>query len=133
MAKLKSQASKGQVEELLDKKITVNGINVLAAEVTAGDMNSLREMTDLFRDKMGSGMVVLGAKGDNGVNLVAAITKDLTKSGLHAGNMIKEVAKITGGGGGGRPDMAQAGGKDYGKLAEALAAVPELVAAQLKK
>ncbi len=133
LAKLKSQASQGQVSDLLSQIKVVEGINVLACEVAADDMNSLREMADLFRDKMGSGVVVLGAKGENGVNLVAAVTKDLAKSGLHAGNLIKEVAKTTGGGGGGRPDMAQAGGKDHSKLPEALAQVETLVAAQLKK
>ena len=133
LSKLKSQASQGQVSDLLSQVKTVEGIKVLASEVTADDMNSLREMADLFRDKMGSGVVVLGAKGENSVNLVAAITKDLAKSGLHAGNLIKEVAKTTGGGGGGRPDMAQAGGKDYSKLPEALAQVEALVAGQLKK
>lgn len=82
----------------------------------------------MLRDKLGSGVVVLGAKSDNGVNLVVATTKDLTKQGIHAGNLIKEIAKVTGGGGGGRPDMAQAGGKDYSKLAEALALVETLIA-----
>lgn len=80
LAKLKSQASQGQVSDLLSQIKVVEGINVLACEVAADDMNSLREMADLFRDKMGSGVVVLGAKGENGVNLVAAVTKDLAKS-----------------------------------------------------
>lgn len=133
LTKLKSQASQGQVNDLLNQVKTIEGVQVLACEVAADDMNSLREMADLFRDKMGSGVVVLGAKGENGVNLVAAITKDLSKSGLHAGNLIKEVAKITGGGGGGRPDMAQAGGKDYAKLSQALVQVEALIAKQIKK
>lgn len=131
--KLHTQASKGQVEDLLGQAIEVDGIKVLACEVQAADMNTLRDMSDLFRDKLGSGVVALGAKSDAGVNLIVALTKDLSQSGLHAGKMIKEVAGITGGGGGGRPDMAQAGGKDYSKLTEALALVPQLVAGQLKK
>jgi alanyl-tRNA synthetase len=111
----------------------VGGVNVLACEVEAADMNSLRDMSDLFRDKLQSGVVVLGAKSDSGVNLIVAATKDLTKQGIHAGNLIKEIAKVTGGGGGGRPDMAQAGGKDYSKLGEALAMVEGLILTQLGK
>lgn len=130
--KLKSQASKDQVADLLDKATTVKGVNVLACEVSTNDMNSLRDMADLFREKLQSGVVVLGGKSENGVNLVAAATKDLLAKGIHAGNIIKEIAKITEGGGGGRPDMAQAGGKNYDKLKDALAAVEQLVANQLK-
>lgn len=133
LAKLNATASKDQVNDLIGQAVEIDGIRVLACEVQAADMNSLREMGDMFRDKLGSGIVVLGAKSDSGVNLIAALTKDLGKSGLHAGNLVKEIAKVTGGGGGGRPDMAQAGGKDYSKLAEALAMVDKLVTEQLKK
>ena len=132
IAQLHAAASKNQVDGLLGQAKDVNGVKVLACEVEAADMNSLRDMSDLFRDKLGSGVVVLGAKSDGGVNLIVAATKDLTKRGIHAGNMIKEIAKVTGGGGGGRPDMAQAGGKDYSKLGEALALAESLAAAQLK-
>ena len=133
IAQLHAAASKNQVDGLLNQVKEVNGVKVLACEVEAADMNSLRDMSDLFRDKLQSGVVVLGAKSDNGVNLIVAMTKDLTKQGLHAGNMIKAIAKVTGGGGGGRPDMAQAGGKDYSKLAEALGMVEGLVGEQLTK
>ena len=133
IAQLHAAASKNQVDGLLNQVKVVNGVKVLACEVEAADMNSLRDMSDLFRDKLQSGVVVLGAKSDNGVNLIVAMTKDLTKQGLHAGNMIKAIAKVTGGGGGGRPDMAQAGGKDYSKLAEALGMVEGLVDEQLSK
>lgn len=132
IAQLHAEASKGQVDSLVDQAKEVAGVKVLACEVEAADMNSLRDMSDLFRDKLGSGVVALGAKSDNGVNLIVATTKDLTKKGLHAGKMVKEMAKVTGGGGGGRPDMAQAGGKDYSKLADALALVEGLVTDQLK-
>ena len=131
IAQLHAAASKNQVDSLLNQVKEVNGVKVLACEVEAADMNSLRDMSDLFRDKLQSGVVVLGAKSDNGVNLIVAMTKDLTKQGLHAGNMIKAIAKVTGGGG--RPDMAQAGGKDYSKLAEALGMVEGLVGEQLTK
>ncbi len=132
IAQLHAAASKNQVDDLLSQVKEVAGIKLLACEVEAADMNSLRDMSDMFRDKLQSGVVVLGAKSENGVNLIVAMTKDLNKQGLHAGNMIKEIAKVTGGGGGGRPDMAQAGGKDYSKLAEALGLAEGLVAAQLK-
>ena len=132
IAQLHAAASKNQVDGLLSQVKEVNGVKLLACEVEAADMNSLRDMSDMFRDKLGSGVVVLGAKSESGVNLIVAATKDLTKQGIHAGNIIKEIAKVTGGGGGGRPDMAQAGGKDYTKLAEALAMAETLVAGQLK-
>jgi Ser-tRNA(Ala) deacylase AlaX len=132
IAQLHAEASKGQVDGLLSQVKEVAGVKLLACEVEAADMNSLRDMSDMFRDKLGSGVVVLGAKSESGVNLIVAATKDLTKEGIHAGNIIKEIAKVTGGGGGGRPDMAQAGGKDYSKLADALALAEQLVAAQKK-
>ena len=132
IAQLHAASSKNQVDGLLNQVKEVNGVKLLACEVEAADMNSLRDMSDMFRDKLGSGVVVLGAKSEGGVNLIVAATKDLTKQGIHAGNIIKEIAKVTGGGGGGRPDMAQAGGKDYSKLAEALALAEGLVAGQLK-
>ena len=132
IAQLHAAASKNQVDGLLDNVKEVNGVKVLACEVEAADMNSLRDMSDMFRDKLQSGVVVLGAKSDSGVNLIVAATKDLMQRGIHAGKMIKEIAKVTGGGGGGRPDMAQAGGKDYSKLADALNLAEGLVADQLK-
>lgn len=94
-------------------------------------MDDLRNMTDSIRTKLGSGVVVLGAvAGADKVNLVAAVTPDLVKK-VHAGNLIKQVATICGGGGGGRPDMATAGGRDPAKLGEALQAVVGLVGSQL--
>jgi alanyl-tRNA synthetase len=95
-------------------------------------MDSLRNMADMFRERLNSGIVVLGAVMDEKVNFVVAVTKDLLSKGIHAGNIIKEVAKIAGGGGGGRPDMAQAGGKDKDKLDLALNNVTQIVEKQLK-
>jgi len=128
---LHAAASKSQVNDLLQQAKSIKGVSLLACEVEAADMNTLREMSDLFRDKLQSGVVALGAKSEGGVNLIVAATKDLTKRGVHAGKIIKEIAKVTGGGGGGRPDMAQAGGKDYSKLNEALALAETLLADQL--
>ena len=83
-------------------------------------MNNLRSLADMFRDKLGSGVVVLGTKNEDKVNFVATVTKDLVQKGIHAGNIIREVAKKAGGGGGGRPDMAQAGGKGCYSIAGCL-------------
>jgi alanyl-tRNA synthetase len=91
-------------------------------------MNNLRSMVDELKNKIGSGVVILGSvSGDDKVNLSAGVTQDLIPKGYHAGKLIKEVATRCGGGGGGRPDMAQAGGKDPNKLDEALAYAHEWV------
>ena len=87
----------------------------------------MRELADRFRDKIGSGVVVLGGIHDNKVHLVAVVTKDLTKR-FHAGDIVKKVAQLVGGSGGGRPDMAQAGGTKVDKLPEALDMVYKVVA-----
>ncbi len=130
---LQSKLAKYEVDGLLEQVIEVQGVKVLAAKVAAPDMDALRSMGDMFRDKLGSGVVVLGAvAGEDKVNLLALVTKDLTAKGLHAGNIVKEVAKVTGGGGGGRPDLAQAGGKNPAKLDQALGQVAELVTKQIK-
>lgn len=130
--KLNAQISKQQVNELLNKVKDIKGVKVLALEVAASDMNNLRSLADMFRDKLGSGVVVLGTKNEDKVNFVATVTKDLVQKGIHAGNIIREVAKKAGGGGGGRPDMAQAGGKDVTQLQAALDLVENLVSEQLK-
>lgn len=128
---LQQKMARNQVAELLEKVVEISGVKVLAAKVQAPDMDALRGMTDLLRDKLGSGVIVLGSAADDKVQFVAAVSKDLTGK-LHAGNIVKEVAKITGGGGGGRPDMAQAGGKDPGKLDQALDNVGKIVNVSLK-
>lgn len=115
-----------EVGSLIDDAIKVNGIKVITGKVE-GDMNTLRRMGDELKQKLGSGIVVLGSAQNEKVQLIATVTKDLIKEGYHAGNLIKEVAKRCGGGGGGRPDMAQAGGRDPEKLDAALAYVKEWV------
>ncbi|SDI76918.1 alanine--tRNA ligase [Alteribacillus bidgolensis] len=112
---------------LLDNVKEVNGVNVIAQEVSTADMDGLRNTVDELKQKIDSGIVVLGAVNNGKVNLVAGVTKDLTEKGYKAGNIVKETASICGGGGGGRPDMAQAGGKNPDKLSEALDAVTEIV------
>ena len=105
----------------------VNGVQLLAARVQAGDMNNLRNMADELKQKLGSAVILLGTTDGSKVNLIAAVTDDLISKGYHAGKLIKEAASICGGGGGGRPDMAQAGGKDPSKLDNALQFAEEWV------
>lgn len=128
---LTSRLAAKEADDFLTDLPLVGDVRVVSRQVTAKDMDSLRSIADTVRDKLQSGVIVLGAIAEEKVNLVAVVTDDLLPRKLHAGNLIKEVAKLTGGGGGGRPQMAQAGGKDPGKLTEALAAVTGLVARQL--
>ena len=124
-------AKLGNIEagSLASKVKDVNGVPVLVANVQNTDMNNLRNMADDLKQKLGSGVIVLGSAVDGKVNLIAGVTKDLIEKGFHAGKLIKEVSTRCGGGGGGRPDMAQAGGKDPSKLDSALEFVEEWVKA----
>jgi alanyl-tRNA synthetase len=124
---LRSKLGRIEAGSLTDQVKQVAGVNLLAAQVNAGDMDSLRNIVDEMKSKLGSAVIVLGASSDDKVNLVAAVTPDLVAKGFHAGKIIKEVASQCGGSGGGRPDMAQAGGKDAAKLATALAGVEGLL------
>ena len=112
---------------LLDHILEVDGIKVLASKVEGADMNTLRTMADDLKQKLDSGIIVLGSAQNDKVNIIAAVTKDLIKKGYHAGKLVKEVASRCGGGGGGRPDMAQAGGKNPEQLDAALNYVEEWV------
>ena len=125
---LRGQHGKNQLPELLAKKQQVDGASIVVSKVDKLDANQLRELADQVRDKLGSGVVFLVSAGDTNVSMVASVTKDLT-SRFHAGNIVKQVAPIVGGGGGGRPDFAQAGGKDPSKVDQALDKVRELVKA----
>jgi alanyl-tRNA synthetase len=128
---LQRKLARRGVDVLLEQAQDVDGLHVLAARVEATDADAMREMTDWLRDKLGSAVVVLGAVVDNRPLLVAAATPDAVDRGVHAGKLIRTIAQVVGGGGGGRPDMAQAGGKDVSRLDEALARVTGLVAGQL--
>ncbi|AKG33961.1 alanine--tRNA ligase [Paenibacillus durus] len=128
---LQSKLSAAAAAELTSSVKTVgSGVQVLTASVQAGSMDALRSMTDELKVKLPEAVIVLGAAMDDKVNFVVAVPQALVKQGYHAGKLVKEVAAVCGGGGGGRPDMAQAGGKDASKLAAALAKAEELVAAQ---
>ena len=125
--RLQREAAKGQVQALLAQAREVKGVKVLAAQVDATSMEALREMTDWLRDRLGSAVIVLGAVVGERPAFVAVVTPDLVAKGYHAGRIVKEVAAVTGGSGGGRPELAQAGGKDSSQLAAALARVPGLL------
>ncbi len=129
---LQRQAAAHSVEVLLSQAEDMHGARVLAARVEVGDINALRELSDRFRDKLGSAVVALGAVVEGRPLVVVAITPDLVARGLHAGKLAGAAAGHMGGGGGGRPNMAQAGGQDIARLPEALAAVRELVMQMLK-
>ncbi|MEL3974433.1 alanine--tRNA ligase [Rossellomorea oryzaecorticis] len=124
---LAAKLSNIEAGSLTDQVKVIDGINVLSAKVGAGDSNALRTMMDDLKQKLGSAVIVLGTAGDGKVNVIAGVTKDLVDKGYHAGKLVKEVASRCGGGGGGRPDMAQAGGKNPEKLEEALQFVEEWV------
>jgi alanyl-tRNA synthetase len=118
---------KGWVDDIISNKQVVNGVNVISYRVPPTSLDNLRELGDLLRDKIGSAVIVLGTCSNEKVNFVATVTPELVKKGLNAGLIIKQIATMTGGSGGGRPDSAQAGGKDPEKLDEALKAVAEIV------
>jgi alanyl-tRNA synthetase len=124
--KLRGQFEKDQIPELLTKKQSVDGANILVSQVDGVDAKQLRDIVDQLKEKLGSSVVVLASASDSNVNLVAFVSPDLTRR-YHAGNIIKELARIVGGGGGGRPDFAQAGGKEPAKIAAALKRAEELI------
>ncbi len=126
LKQLQGKLAGSQSDELLRQARQVDGVTVLAAEVEGADDRALRDLADRLRDQIRSGVIVLGtARGERAL-LLAAVTRDLTKR-YHAGNIIKQIAPLVGGGGGGKPDLAQAGGKDPTKLREALEAVYQIV------
>ncbi|NTU83771.1 MAG: alanine--tRNA ligase [Chloroflexales bacterium] len=129
---LRGKLARSSVEGLLAQVHREDGVAVLAAAVEVEDVARLREMGDWLRDKLGSGVVVLGAVIAEKPMLLTMVTPDLVAKGYHAGNLVKSLAAMVGGGGGGRPEMAQAGGKDATKLPEAIAQAPALVAGQKK-
>lgn len=124
---LQAKLSRIEAGSLEQSAKTVDGITVLCAKVSAPSMDALRGIVDELKVKLPSSVIVLGAIADDKVNLAAAVSADLVKKGFHAGKIVKEAAVHCGGSGGGRPDMAQAGGKDTAKLDEALKLAEELV------
>jgi len=129
--KLRQQMLSQQAGDKLDAVQEAAGVNVLSLKVDAASVDEMRGLADDLRNKLGSGVVILGAVINNKPMLIAAATPDVVKQGVHAGNIVKVLAPIIGGGGGGRPNMAQAGGRNASKLDEALNAAPQVVAEQV--
>ncbi|MFC4618104.1 alanine--tRNA ligase [Camelliibacillus cellulosilyticus] len=124
---LTAKLANNQVEELVQNVREINGVPVIAEKVADRDMDGLRAMVDQLKQSLNSGVLLLASIKDGKVNIVSGITQDLVKKGYHAGKLVKEVAMRCGGGGGGRPDMAQAGGKNPAELDKALTFVTEWV------
>jgi alanyl-tRNA synthetase len=130
---VRSGGSSG-IQQLIDRATNVDGVKVVTAQVPAMDMKSLQSLGDALREKIGSGVAVLSASFEDGKNsLLGIVTDDLRDKGLRADALIKDVAAVAGGRGGGKPHMAQAGIPDAAKLPEALAAVPRVVQEHLAR
>ena len=127
LAALERTTLRWEAENLLARVVDVDGIKVAAGRTSAGSSEAMREMGDFLKAKLSSAVVVLAAVVDGSPLLIAMVTPDLVDRGVHAGNIARDTAKVMGGGGGGRPEMAQAGGRHAGKLDEALRGVPTLV------
>lgn len=130
--KLKDKLAKDALGDVMDQVITMKGVSVLATKVDDVDMNGLRTLGDQLKEKIGEGVVVLASSKDGKVSLLAMATDGAMKQGVHAGNLIKEIASCVGGGGGGRPNMAQAGGKNPEGIDDAISKVKEVLQGQLK-
>ena len=130
---LKSKAAKDALGDVMNQVQEIKGVKVLAAKVDGVDMNGLRELGDQLKEKLGEGVVLLASVTDGKVSLMATATEEAMKAGAHAGNLIKSIASIVGGGGGGRPNMAQAGGKNPAGVKEAIAKATEVIAQQIKQ
>ena len=129
---LKSKMAQSSLGDVMSQVKEIKGVKVLATALKDVDMNGLRDLGDQLKEKLGEGVVVLASVNGGKVNLMATATDGAMKAGAHAGNLIKAIAQIVGGGGGGRPNMAQAGGKNPDKVDEAVAAVYGVVEGQLK-
>ncbi|MEQ8677425.1 MAG: alanine--tRNA ligase [Aggregatilineales bacterium] len=121
ITQLRRELARYTFNEEIQNVEEINGVPVLVMQLEDTPMDTLREMSDWFKNKVGRGVFVAGTDNDGKPQLIVSVTDDLTKSGLHAGNIIKEIAAVVGGGGGGRPNMAQAGGDDSTRLPDALA------------
>lgn len=129
---LKSKMAQEAAGDVMDQVKEVKGVKLLAAQIDGVDMNGLRDLGDQLKEKLGEGVVVLASAGDGKVNLMATATDGAMKMGAHAGNLVKGIAGCVGGGGGGRPNMAQAGGKNPAGIPDALAKAAEVLEGQIK-
>jgi alanyl-tRNA synthetase len=128
---LKSKAAREAVGDVMDKVSEVKGVRFLATSVPEVDMNGLRDLGDQLKEKLGEGVILLASDKDGKVNLVAMATDGAMGKGAHAGNLIKGVASLVGGGGGGRPNMAQAGGKNPAGIDAALTEAVKVLEGQI--
>lgn len=128
---LKSKMASSVSDEIINNRIEIKGTSLILSKLENMDMDALRNLGDEIKNKISTGVIVLASANKDKVSFVAMVTKDLIDKGLNAGNIVREAAKITGGGGGGRPDMAQAGGRDVNKIDEALKLVETIVKQQL--
>ena len=131
--KLKAKIAKEAAGDVLSDAIKVDGVSVLAKQLTDIDMNGMRDLGDETKQKLGEAFLIFGCEANGKANLIAMATDGAIAKGAHAGNLIKEVAAIVGGGGGGRPNMAQAGGKNPSALSQALEKAQEIMKKQLEK
>ena len=129
---LKSKAAKDALGDVMNQVVEVKGVKLLATSVPGVDMNGLRDLGDQLKDKLGDGVVVLASELDGKVNLIAMATDEAQAKGAHAGNLIKGIAALVGGGGGGRPNMAQAGGKNPAGIPNAIAEAAKVLDGQIK-
>ena len=129
---LKSKAAKDALGDVMDKVKEVKGVKLLAAKVSGVDMNGLRDLGDQLKEKLGESVVVLASDKDGKVNLISMATDGAMKMGAHAGNLIKGIAGLVGGGGGGRPNMAQAGGKNPAGMDAAMEEAAKVLEEQIK-
>ena len=129
---LKAKAAKEALGDVTDSVAEVKGVKYIAKAVAGVDMNGLRDLGDQLKEKLGEGVVVLASEKDGKVSLMAMATDGAQACGAHAGNLIKGIAALVGGGGGGRPNMAQAGGKNPAGIPQAMEAVAEVLAGQIK-
>lgn len=130
--KLKGRLAKDALGNGMDKVTEVKGVKVLLAQLADVDMNELRNLGDQMKEKLGSGIIVLASAKEGKVSLLSMVTDDIMKKGAHAGNLIKEIASLVGGGGGGRANMAQAGGKNPEGMEEALKKARKVIEAQIQ-
>ena len=128
---LKSKLAQDAMGDVMDQVQEIKGVKLLAAAVDGVDMNGLRDLGDQLKEKLGDGVVVLASGNDGKVSLMVTATDAAMKQGAHAGNLIKAIAGLVGGGGGGRPNMAQAGGKNPAGIPDALKKAAEVLEAQL--
>ena len=131
LASIERSLLRSEAEGLLQRVVDVDGVRIVSGRTSAHNADGMREMGDFLRDKLSSCVVTLGALSEGSPILVTMVTPDLVERGLNAGNIARDAAKLMGGGGGGRPEMAQAGGRQPEKLDKALAAVPNLVRSAL--